>query len=35
MSTIEGQVELSQAKKDQEELLDAQDVQIRFVDGGA
>jgi hypothetical protein len=34
MATAEGQVELSQAKKDQEELLDAQDVQIRFVDGG-
>lgn len=35
MSTMEGQVELAQAKHDQEELLDAQDVQLRFVDGGS
>lgn len=35
MATAEGQVELEQAKKDQDELLDAQDVQLRFVDGGS
>jgi len=34
MQTIEGQQQLAQAKKDQEELIDSQDVQLRFVEGG-
>lgn len=34
MSTAEGQAELAQAKKDQQELIDAQDVMISYIDGG-